>query len=146
MLAVAPLAPVSLAPPVEVYRLAKVLEYRLAAGIRGEPSTPASPLPTLRRSALPGAPSVPGTRAPLPAELPRAAPPPIGDGGTPRAVGDGCPRGGKGEVRGDGCLSEGEPECMEGEPDESVEDLKGLRFGLRTGMGPGADGSSCDGR
>jgi hypothetical protein len=53
------------------------------------------------------------------------------------------PRGGSGEA----CLKEGDGECSEGEPEESVDalnGLSGLSCGRRIGNGPGRDGRSYE--
>jgi hypothetical protein len=69
---------------------------------------------------------------------------PPGDGGTRGELdvaGGPGPRGGSG----DACLKEGDGECSEGEPEESVDALKGLSgfsCGRRIGSGPGRDGRS----
>lgn len=50
------------------------------------------------------------------------------------------------EGSGEACLKEGVGEWSEGEPDERVEALNGLRgfsCGRRIGSGPGRDGRSC---
>jgi hypothetical protein len=67
-----------------------------------------------------------------------------GDGGTRgelEIAGGPGPREGRGEA----CLKEGDGECSEGEPDESVDALNGLSgfsCGRRIGSGPGRDGRS----
>ena len=76
------------------------------------------------------------------------APAPIGDGGCPReALGECVGReGNEGpEDRGELCLRDGDGECMEGEPEESVDDLNGwtgFNGGRRIGRAPAADEDS----
>lgn len=77
------------------------------------------------------------------------APAPIGDGGWPReALGECVGREGREgpEDNGELCLKDGDGECIDGEPEDNVDDLKGctgLSGGLRIGRAPAASEESC---
>lgn len=68
----------------------------------------------------------------------------MGEGGTRGELGPAAalgPRAGSG----DACLKEGDGECRDGEPEDSVDALNGLSgfsCGRRIGSGPGTDGRS----
>jgi hypothetical protein len=111
----------------------------LREGKRGEVSSPSAEASERRSPRLDGANGGEGLFTP------------IGEGGTREELGEVCVgRAGRlGRATplasGDGWRREGEGEWIEGEPEESVEDLNGwtgLMFGLRMGSGPGAEGRS----
>jgi hypothetical protein len=152
---VAPLLELPALPMPEVlYRWLKLLTYRL----RGEdsPVDPATPSRDLRSLRLDGPPRLEGPRggdglSGVTGEEGRrpVAPAPMGEGdaGMRDEVGELCAAGldgrdGPAPDKGECCRREGEGECNEGEPEERVNDLKGLTgggTGRRIGRGPAPD-------